>query len=868
MNHTADNTPTSSAPALQTPAIGVSSGVFTASQIARAAGITRQAVAKGIERIEPTARVSAAGKETDAWAFHVIPFVWQENITRRAVKRGFENAEKFLASLPLSPWKPSGLWDRVAAKEQIKASKLKNALARALTLRSNPDATPADVELAGLEDFKKEFGFSVSNRHWRRLLDRTIERDGGEENWEHLALYLDDRAFDTTPPARVASPTVECQHQTLAEAFCKVVDRANLTAAETEFLWRTCIEHYGQLTGSLADSPNGNQERRRIKAALLEYLFKAFPSGTLCASFKSLKRRFDEKLSTYHKCGAAALKSKHENSGRVAKKLCASCRPLMMGASVDFDKNYRQAWRQLHQTKKLCEDCRAAWTFNIRTHKSYCPKSVIEDIRAEVELAWMVARRGPKFTRLRSPYVKRNWSDTAPGDYSVMDDMTPDTAVYGSVEMPLAYDDSQSGKPFVGRMEALFSVDERTDYPLAFVIILGDPETHYSAQRKATYNQANQRQLLLRQHDSTGLPHIGLKLENGPWKNYMMDGEKLDRWQSLDVPRFENGLAEMGIKIRHALPGNPRSKIIERVFAAVHNRMRCHPGYLGNNERMDRRELTQDFLARVKRGQEHPGNELLSVSQFTQLLSDEFMSFADEPQNGERLPGVSPREAFYSGIDGHPGYSEKPLRQFASSARFLLSTHEKIVTVRDSQILLNLPGKVRMPFSGEELIPYHRQQVLVRISIEEPEFLSVRAPDGKMFMMKARVQMANTESKEQLAEMARWRANWSRAGKIIADKLPHPFTSTIARDGAHSDAVRNFGGGYDRQIESLRAERGVTERKVTRARQKVRDAGFNPATVAVNRNPDSVAESAVNYRQGLAELKRKEQLDQEESTHE
>lgn len=795
--------------------------LFTATQIARAADLTRQAVYVGLELIPSAGALNSQGKDVAGWRFADLPMDWQLEITRRGVKRGFENGEAFLANLP-EPWECPLAWGQVPQHQKDKAELLQKALDRALALRAD-GLKGAELEQVGMDDYKAAFGYSLKDaRHWRRLLHRTIERDAGEENWQRVDLYLDDRAFIAPRPKQEVLQR-EDDHKGLGVFISSppLQDRLNPTASDREFIWRKVCQHFDELTVPLPDSPAGNRERRLFRASLLSYLSKVFPAGTLCASQASLGRRFDEKL----KGGPESWKDRRDNSGPEKRKLCPTCRPLMIGATVDFDKNYRQAWRRLHLERKLCETCRTAWKYDVRTHKSYCPKSVIEDIRADVDTAWSL-RKGPKYRRLISPYVRRDWSDTPPGMGTVMDDMTPDHATFGMVELPLAYGDDRFGKPFVGRLEALFSVDERTDYPLAFLVILGDPETPASPQRKASYNQIHQRLLLLRQHDNIGLPHRGgwLKLENGPWKNYMMDGEKLAHWRTLDVPVFESGLAELGIRIRRTTPGNPRSKIIERVFHAVQSRMRCHPGFLGNNERMDKREAVQDFLARVKRGKEDAANELLHVSDYIKLLSDEFMAFAEEPQNGDRLPGVSPREAFYNGIDGHPGYSAMPLQQCAASARFLLSTHEKEVRVGPQGIVYKLAGHT-FPFWGTVLESYPDVGILARFNIEEPTLLSCRAPDGHTFTLKAHIQMANTETKEQLAQTARDRASWMRRGKVLYDKLPHPFRFTIAKDSAHSAEARKFGEHYNREVEAAIAENSAAERKQRKAEAIAAAAG-------------------------------------------
>lgn len=837
----------------------MNNGLFTASQIARAAAITRQAAHAGLQPIASAGMVSSQVGEVAGWRFADLPMDWQLEMTRRGVKRGFENGEQFLANLP-EPWKCPLPWDQTPKRQRDKAAMLEKAMARPLAMRA-AGLKGAELERVGLDDYRSVFGYPLRNpRHWRRLLHRTIERDAGQENWQNLSIYVDDRAFAAPKPRREVLQR-EDDHRALDIFISAIRDRQSPTAAEREFLWDKVFHHYEQLSDHLADSPAGNRERRLLKASVAHYLCKAFPRGTLCATEASLRRRFDEKLGQWRNGGrkSTALKDHRDNSGPERRQLCPTCRPLMIGATVDFDKNYRLAWRLMHLQGKLCEACRTGWKYEVRTHKSYCPKSVIEDIRGEVEAA-LPWRNGPKHARLISPFVRRDWSDTPPGIGTVMDDMTPDHATFGLVELPLTYGDDRFGKPFVGRLEALFSADERTDYPLSFLVILGDPETISSPQRKASYNQIHQRLLLLRQHDTMGLPHQGgwLKLENGPWKNYMMDGEKLAHWRTLDVPVFESGLAELGIRIRRTTPGNPRSKIIERVFHAVQSRMRCHPGFLGNHEMMDKREAVQDFLARVKRGKEHPGNELLHVSEYIKLLSDELMAFANEPQNGERLPGVSPREAFYDGIDGHPGYSAKPLQQCAASARFLLSTHEKEVRVGPQGIIYRLAGHEFPYWGGPELEHYRttRELLLARFNIEEPKLLSCRAADGQTFTVKAHIPLSNTEPREQQAQTARERASWMRRGKVLYDSLPHPFRFTIAKDSVHSEEVRKCGEAYGQKVETFKAENATEGRKQRRAESAAAVLGVSEDFVA--RHPDRILQ-ADEMRRKIERLRAEEE---------
>ena len=109
--------------------------LFTATQIARAAAITRQAANTGLQTIAPAGVVSSQGKDVAGWRFADLPMDWQLEITRRGVKRGFENGEQFLANLP-EPWKCPLPWDQIPQHQRDKAVKLQKALARALAMRA------------------------------------------------------------------------------------------------------------------------------------------------------------------------------------------------------------------------------------------------------------------------------------------------------------------------------------------------------------------------------------------------------------------------------------------------------------------------------------------------------------------------------------------------------------------------------------------------------------------------------------------------------------------------------------------------------------------------------------------------------------
>ena len=101
-----------------------------------------------------------------------------------------KSVEALLASPP-PIWRPRYPLSELTEEAIERASMLQRALAPALARLNDVDLTTAEFERLGVEDYRRTFGHSVSTRHWRRLLRRTLDRDGGAENWGRLEIYLD-----------------------------------------------------------------------------------------------------------------------------------------------------------------------------------------------------------------------------------------------------------------------------------------------------------------------------------------------------------------------------------------------------------------------------------------------------------------------------------------------------------------------------------------------------------------------------------------------------------------------------------------------------------------------------------------------------
>lgn len=801
--------------------------IFTLKQIALAAGLTKQAIQAGLGRL--AAGTGTAQSEPGGWKFSEFPLDWQVEITRRGVKRGFENGEQFLANLP-EPWKCAVSWNQIPEHHQDKAARLQKALTRALTMRTEGEVPAAAVEQAGLDDFMAEFGYRISGRHWRRLLHRTIERDGGEENWQRLDIYLDERAF-AAPKSRRQVLRKEYVHRELDQMLATLENRAAPTCADRQFLWDEVFRHYEQQTDHLTDSPAGNRDRRLFKLSLVSYLFKAFPERTLCATEGSLRRRFDEKLDLWRKTGRTpeALQDRRPlASGKFAKPDRPEDLKRIRDLAILSDSNEALAHRMLRERAELSQQFCDRHPYDPRTSKSAVPGTVRQAITADVEMC-LPLRRGPWQARMRGPYIPRDWSGVKPGDWFCADDVTWNH--YFKERLA-------DGRWQVTRGECLLCTDLRTGYPLDFLLIPGK------------YNGEHVRSLVLKVHDQIGLPRCGFYFEKGVWASRLVTG---DRRQGTPVHwrEAENGLCAQGlnIQVRHAT--TPRAKPIEGLLRILQERMRSVPGFVGFNERQYDAERLQPLIARAHRGDNAALEQFPTGSEWRDQVSKVLQEFAHDPQNGKMLEGSAPAEAWAAGIRA------APLRQLPNEARYILSTHQKRVTVRQEGIVLTIRGK-RLLYYNEHTGPLIGREVLAFYNLELPELLTVCDVKRQNYFSVGRVELpAMSATREQFEEVNRLRKAHMARAKGIFGEIPHELVSTVTRDNEHSDEVKELGRFHNDQVQRAQAAKSVSGRKLRRLQTKLAVAGIELSGPV--RDVDEALDAAEKREMYLNRLRSREQ---------
>jgi hypothetical protein len=758
--------------------------VFTAEQLAGFLGVSSWAVRKRLRREPATALRSSKGQKTSGWPWGALPADWQATLAAIAKRKGYRSPEDMLSDESAAPWTPPVPVKDVPERFQGEAIQWRNALLPILPRQHDTD--PGELCKRGLEECRRVFGRDVAESTWRRHFDLAVKRDNGLEQWGRLEIYVADEAFQHSEAPLPARATIEAGDLTeLTDAFSQVVNPSSLTVEDRDFVWAALLK---------SQAP---------REALLDYAFKSLPG--LALTRKALAKAFHRKLK-------APKDGRPGKAGRPGAALCPDCARAVTGAAVDLDGDIAQAWRRLHLEKKLCGKCVGLWHYDVRSNKSYVPLAVRNQVGPDVAsaLPW---RHGPKRARLLSPYVLRR-RDIGPGDVFESDDVTWNTQFW-------LWDTDESGRPYVGRGECLLFVDRGSWYPLGYRLIAGAVDLA-NRQKAAHYNGVDIRLGVLHVHDRVGLPRLGFQFENSVWRSRLVVGRKVRGWRFNLWRDFESGLNEEGIvlgsagrTVRHAHPGNPRTKIIERQIRCAQERMRPLPGFVGFNHREYKPELLDDFLRRVNAGKEHPREMFLSLSEFRDALDSELMAYAQEPQNGRWLPGVCPMDVWKNGIGQFPGVSSQPLRKLAPNVRHLLSTHWRKVDVTGQGIRFEV-GSRALVFWGDELTPWIHKALPVRWNIEEPELLHCLPPGGTPFTMHARELDSWTATPAELSRNGADRNRWTQHGKAIFDKLPHPLVSQIVRDTEHSGAVHAEGEAIARATEEHRNQKATAEKQERR----------------------------------------------------
>jgi hypothetical protein len=816
--------------------------LVTAQEIALATGWSKRRVQSELEAIPADGRKVSNGQLANARS--VADVLRSDRLRERLEKiravHHYGTLEDVLRD-PVKPWQPSIPLCRLCESDISKAAKLQRALARALALPEEA-STAERVRLASA-DFPAAMSYRVSERQLHALICRTMDRDRRAFAWNRLELYLDEKL-------RAKEASAEPVGQRFAEledAFASLENRAEPTTADVAFCWRKILECYAENTSS--------SEVRKLRAQLFAYLLKAAPF--LGETAEALKRNFNRKRAIAEKDGIGAVVDRRADcSGnrREAPEWDANINKLKKLAGGRSGR-ISQAYRELHcgsspNGDQFTEAFRAYFPFNPRINKSQVPGCVRDAVRPAMAASEPI-RHGEHEARIRLPSFHRAWAAAeGAGDYYTSDDVTVnhywfEWAEFGDYEF--------DGRRFnVGRGQWLPIVDERTDCPLSFLL---RPNKVYNgwAIRSAVVQTCS--------NEMVGLPFSGMKLERGIWM--ARNVESLFSWSKID-----DAFARQNITLgtRHAT--TPKAKIIERVIGAAQNLMEHLPGYVGRDEMHVRFERVQKFLQSLKRvGQPikaavDPRDMLMEKEQFADELTKVMRTFADEPQNGERLAGLSPSEAWKQFSPGRPHMVLPP------SLRYLLSSHRSEQTVTHEGVRIKVDALWNYYCGSEQLGALLGEKVAVYFNQDLPEQVVVVHPRSDPRGLNAfavplfQRLPANTATKEQFERARAHQKAFAKYGRDTFRLIAPTHNLTLRSNHVGTPELRAFGerhGALEREHIELNTSRDQHRREIGRlaARNHLKidpDRVKQPARVAQSLRRAAEAEERALAAEAADEL--------------
>ena len=526
-----------------------------------------------------------------------------------------------------------------------------------------------------------------------RLLDRTVERDNGFQEWERLELYLEEN-----PPrvscARGMSAARENKLDILEDALTSLVGSTELGSGKRAYLWtKACDEFDSQI--AVGAKPN------RTKRLILNALQK---SGFVGSALGSLRKTFSRKWTAYLKNDAGLLIDRR--SLRYAKAMPGDIpeedRLKMVARSIDCGGRVAQGIRELFQNGELSSEVTERFIAN-PSRKSYVPATIRKIVAPEVKRL-MPLHHGPREHELRGAFNRRDYSMMFAGDSYQADDCT----------CPVVYWEHDSASRWgyrIIRGQLLLMIDERSLLGLGFAL-----------HSENNYNARIIRALITRVHDGFGLPRRRFYFERGLWReSRILTGEKRFS-DELSLDHTEIGLRGFGVAFCHARL--PRGKVIERIFGLIQNRMERLPGYVGRDERHDRFERVQKQINEARNNHAHPKEFFLNKEQWESELTGLLDAYNSERQEGAHLKGLSPLQAWnnYQATEGQVHLGER--------ARYLLAHHKQKLRVRRDGITLR-PSLGGGTYCGDATGKFLHEDVWVWFNPEEPEYIALTSLDGK-----------------------------------------------------------------------------------------------------------------------------------------
>ena len=663
---------------------------FTASQIAVALGLKRQAVQWHLRGVAATGVAIAGGNEAQAWTVEQLPAQLRQRLEAEATRQRCRTVEALL-TMPRKQWQPAIPLDKICEADIEAATKLREALRPSLMRQHEAGLSSAELEARGIEDYKKVFGNVITPRYWRELFARTIQRDGGAEQWNRLEIYLPERLRPKAAPADVVSAVLDEEFGELQDYIAACSNPHAPSKTECEGIWTRAFERF---TSLVQQGTSEKSAARRVR----KFLFKH--AAFLAASPDALLKSFNRKLEALQASGfdvAALRDGRAENGARF--ELPENDRDMLVHRAVFYYRgDISPAWRDLLRGEKFSSATLERYAERAAS-KSHVPTTVRESVAPDVEILTTIYQ-GPRAFDAIKGHVTRSYEGIDSLQCVSGDDFTLNTYFY----VP-----DGNGWFTLTRGQVLFFIDVRSMRILGWALV---PSKNYSS--------LNIRSLCTQIFAAYGVPVV-LYFERGIWKNSNLLKGKTDPFTFTEISQ---GLREFGVIFKHAI--HPRSKVVERIGGMFQDLAEAEPGYCGRDERRDAPESLRKQMYEVdsqRTNRVHPSKYFYSLDQWNQRIEQLVEQYNTEPQQGHILAGMSPDRAF----EVHMNPNNPPL-QFSADLRYLLAHDKRLARVTMNGVTIQV-GKQKFNYRGQEIAHLVGREVLAWFDPENPETLVVTNPD-------------------------------------------------------------------------------------------------------------------------------------------
>ncbi len=666
---------------------------FTAATIARALGKAPRSIRRALESVPPCSVEIVSGNEAAVWSLTSLPQSLRDELDIKAMTGRYRDVLAMLAA-PAAPfWQPKIPFAEAAEEFRRKAVRLQRAQLPSIARMEDATMSGAEFERIGLNDYAAVFGERISDRHWRALLKRTLERDGGLEDWQRLEIFLPD---NTQRAAALASAPALPSISFPLIAAVPVADKSNPTWREMDLLWQAALESFD---ASRTEAANPAQLKRQI----IETLRCHVPR--IAISFNSGRTIFDVKQKAWLAGGKtlAAITNKKYRDSKPKKEadpaLAERAERLGYLAGKKFGGHRAPAYREL-VAQGLEKPTSSA-------NLAYVPRRLLQGSKQDA----LITAASVKNKRALRSMVPTLSSD--PAKYRVHDIFTAD-----DFTMPVIwYVPDGKGWFNLVQGQCLIVADWRSWRVLQF-----------SLQPDPQYNSKVIRTLFAKTFAAHHLPKE-LRLEGGMWRtSSLIHGNDAKRKTVEDLGlEYTDGdvvhglQTQLGIKITHALSPTGKSQI-ESIGRLVQDLMWLDRGYCGREQKNDLPDTIkrQRYEVEKKTDPTHPSKYFYSFGQWEERLHQIFTEYNAKRQQGDWLSNESPDEAF----EKYQNREDPPIA-FDARCAHLLARQVAIRTLKDDHTI-RFEGGGKFCYFDERLMQLPaRARVMTHFDPDLPETITI-----------------------------------------------------------------------------------------------------------------------------------------------